>query len=112
MKLDEASALQYMGGDMTLLKELLTYALELKDERWAEIQAAFDQKDFTCYEIKAHGLKGAMRYLGFNEVSSFCQMQEQACHKGDFQAVINNHAALKQLYDDAHLYITEYLSQQ
>lgn len=112
MKLDEAAALQYMGGDVSLLKELLTYALEIKDERWTEIQTAFDLEDYSCYEIKAHGLKGAMRYLGLNEVSSFCQQQERACRQGNFQIVKANHLVLKQMYDEAHYSIAEYLSQQ
>lgn len=102
-------ALENMGGQRDLYKELLEYCLELEEKRWADIQKTFDDKDWPEYTILVHALKGGMRSLGIEELALAAQGQEFACKEGRIDDAIAGHAPLKELYDWTHRSIEHYL---
>lgn len=102
MVIDEASALENMGGMKDLFKELLEYCIDAKESRLAEIQQAFDAKDYQEYEIRVHALKGAMRSLGVEELALAAQKQEFACKEGRIEDAIAGHAQFLEAYERGH----------
>lgn len=106
--MNEQIALENMGGKENLLIEILSYALELEEERWAEIENAYREEDFSRYEIKVHALKGAMGCLGLDELSELSRELEFSCRKGNIDFVKQNHATLYDLYQQAHRCIKDY----
>lgn len=107
--IDENVALENMGGQRDLYKELLEYCLELEEKRWADIQEKFDEKDWKEYTILVHALKGGMRSLGIEELALAAQGQEFACKEDRIDDAIAGHAPLKELYDWTHRSIEHYL---
>jgi CheY-like chemotaxis protein/HPt (histidine-containing phosphotransfer) domain-containing protein/two-component sensor histidine kinase len=109
MKINETVAVENMGGQRDMFKELLEYCLELKDQRWQEVQDAFDKGDFEEYEIRVHAIKGAMRSLGVEEMALAAQAQEKACKEGDFEKAKANHDNLHEEYNRACKSIEHFL---
>ena len=109
MQINEAAALENMGGQKDLFKELLEYCLELEDQRWGEIQESFEKEDFKEYEIRVHALKGAMRSLGVDEMAKVSERQEHACKEGEIEKVKAEHAYLYEEYKRAHRSIEVFL---
>ena len=102
-------AIENMGGQKDLFKELLEYCLELEEKRWDEIQKEFDDKNWEEYTILVHALKGGMRSLGIEELALAAQGQEFACKEGRIDDAIKGHGPLKELYDFTHRSIEHYL---
>lgn len=109
MEINEAFALENMGGMRDLYKELLEYSLEMQQNRLDEIQESFDKKDFNEYQIRVHALKGAMRSLGIEEMALAAQMQECACKEQRFQDAVEGHEHFLEEYDRAHKSIALHL---
>ncbi|MBR1597325.1 MAG: response regulator [Lachnospiraceae bacterium] len=107
--LDGEKALENMGGQRDLYKELLEYCLELEEKRWNDIQEMFDKKDWKEYTILVHALKGGMRSLGIEELAIAAQGQEFACKEDRIDDAIAGHGSLKELYDWTHRSIEHYL---
>ncbi|MDO5154802.1 MAG: hypothetical protein Q4D51_02455 [Eubacteriales bacterium] len=110
MEINEKIALENMGGKKSLLIAILSYALELEEERWSEIEDAYLHEDYERYEIKAHALKGAMGCIGLEDLSAFSYQQELACSLGKHDQVKTNHPQLKELYTQSHRCIERYLN--
>lgn len=109
MEVNEAYALENMGGMRDLYKELLEYSLEMQQERMKEIQDCFEKKDYAEYQIRVHALKGAMRSLGVEEMAQKAQEQEFACKEGRFQDVENGYENFVAECDRAHKSIKKHL---
>ncbi|MGN0438621.1 MAG: ATP-binding protein [Lachnospiraceae bacterium] len=109
MEVNEAFALENMGGMKDLYIELLEYSLEMQDERMKEIQESFDEEDYEEYQIRVHALKGAMRSLGIEEIALVAQSQENACKEKRFQDAVEGHAHFLEECDRAHESIRYYL---
>ncbi len=109
MHINEDVIKDNMGGQRDLFKELLEYCIELEQDRWNEIQEAFDQQDWEEYTIRVHALKGGMRSLGVEELAVVAQAQEFACKEGRIDDAIANHPHLQEEYDRAHRTIEQYL---
>ena len=110
VSIDATTALENMGNQRDLYKELLEYCLELEVKRWDDIQKTFDEKDWPEYTIQVHALKGGMRSLGIEELALAAQGQEFACKEGRIDDVIAGHAPLKEVYDWTHRSIEHYLT--
>lgn len=109
VRIDDEMALENMGGQRDLYKELLEYCLELEQQRWDEIQDKFESRDWNEYTILVHALKGGMRSLGIEELALVAQKQEHACKEGRYDDVIANHEPLRETYVRTHRSIEEYL---
>lgn len=102
-------AIDNMGGQKDLYKELLEYCLELREKRWNDLDECFQNKDWDEYIIQVHALKGGMRSLGVEELALAAQEQEYAGKDGRIDDVIAGHGPLKEVYDRMHRNIEEYL---
>ncbi len=109
MQIHSEIALQNMGNQRDLYKELLEYCLELEKERWDEISDSFKEKDWSEYAIRVHALKGGMRSLGLEELALVAEKQEKMAKAGLIDDVINGHPALKAAYDSGHRSIEQFL---
>ncbi|MCM1180545.1 MAG: Hpt domain-containing protein [Clostridium sp.] len=109
MNIDEKKAVENLGGQKEIYRELLLYCLELEEQRWNEIQDSFDKEDFKEYELRVHALKGAMLSLGIDEMARMSEAQERACKEGDWKKVRQQHAELHEMYHKAHRSIETFL---
>ena len=109
MPIHSEMALQNMGNQSALYKELLEYCLELEEERWNQITESFEEKDWTEYAIKVHALKGGMRSLGVEELALVAEKQEKMAKASRIMDVIEGHPALEQAYIRAHKSIANFL---
>ncbi|MDE6434632.1 MAG: Hpt domain-containing protein [Lachnospiraceae bacterium] len=109
MNINEKAAVENLGGQKELFKELLLYCLELEEQRWKDIQDSFDKEDFKEYELRIHALKGAMLSLGIDEMARISAQQEKACKEGDRKRVRQQHADLYEMYNRAHRSIETFL---
>lgn len=107
--LNESVALENMGGQRGLYKELLEYCLELEQQRWSDIQEMYEKKDWEEYTILIHALKGGMRSLGADELAMAAQEQEKAGKEKRIDDILAGHEPLKELYDRTHRSIEEHL---
>lgn len=109
VEINAEAALENMGGQRDLYKELLEYCLELEGKRWDDIQKVYDDKNWPEYTIQVHALKGGMRSLGIEELALAAQGQEFASREGRIDDVTAGHGPLKELYDWTHRSIEHYL---
>ncbi len=109
MVIDETTALENMGGQRDLFKELLEYCLELEEQRKQEINESFEMQDWEEYAIRVHALKGGMRSLGVEELALVAQEQEHAAKENRISDVIEGHNLLLEVYDFGHRSIEHYL---
>ncbi len=109
MQIHSEIALQNMGNQRDLYKELLEYCLELKEERWNEISESFDEKDWEEYAIRVHALKGGMRSLGLEELALVAEKQEKMAKGNKISDVLEGHPILKEAYDRGHRSIAVFL---
>ncbi|MBE5924423.1 MAG: response regulator [Lachnospiraceae bacterium] len=107
--IDAATAIENMGGQRDLFKELLEYCLELEEKRWNDLDEQFVKEDWKEYTIQVHALKGGMRSLGIEELALAAQGLEHACKEGRIDDVKEGHPKLKELYDFTHRCIERFL---
>lgn len=109
MHINEEVALENMGQQRDLYKELLEYCLELEEQRKQEIHESFEQQDWQEYAIRVHALKGGMRSLGVEELALAAQKQELAAKEKRIDDVLEGHAHLLEEYERGHRSIEEFL---
>ncbi|MDB4766808.1 response regulator, partial [bacterium] len=66
---DWPRAFETVGGDQSLLKDLVSVFLKEQSSMLTEIQKAISNDDNTHLRLSAHSLKGATAHLGAHEVS-------------------------------------------
>ncbi len=110
MDINEKQALENMGGQRDMYKELLEYCLEFEVQRKGEIEEKFREQDWKEYTILIHALKGGMRSLGVEEIAQLAQAQEFACKENRMDDAIAGHAHLMEEYDRAHRSIEAYVA--
>ena len=109
MHIDEKLALENMGQQRNLYKELLEYCLELEEQRKLEIIESFELQDWPEYAIRVHALKGGMRSLGVEELALVAQKQELAAKENRIEDVLEGHAHLLKEYERGHRSIEVFL---
>lgn len=89
---DPQIALKHLGGNLTLLNELIKgFISEEKQEDIYQMEKAYATKNWSEIEKFAHKLKGGAIYLGISRLELACQYLERY-YKAD------NKAFLEQLY--------------
>ena len=109
MRIDEKNALENMGNQRELYKELLEYCLELEEKRKQRIIESYEARDWMEYMICVHGLKGGMRSLGVEELALVAQEQEHAVKDNRIEDAITGHRQLMKEYERGHRSIEKYL---
>ena len=109
MNINEEVALENMGQQRDLYKELLEYCLELEEQRKQEITESFEQQDWQEYAIRVHALKGGMRSLGVEELALAAQKMELAAKENRISDVLEGNAHLMEEYERGHRSIEMFL---
>lgn len=101
--LDTAQGMEYFAGDeefyLSMLQDYVT------ENREAELQQAYEKKDYETIRIITHAIKGISLSIGANEVSEQAKQIEQALKKGDTvtaiacydEFVVSYHTLIEQL---------------
>ena len=92
---DRAAALERVGGDEQLLREIAGICLDECPALLADIQAAVARKDGVELRRAAHTLKGSMAVFGADAVHEAAWGLEQAGRDGDWGAAGPGLAALE-----------------
>lgn len=82
---DTHAALDRIGGDCGLMRELATIFIEDSPELLRALQASVDAGDLSRAEHCAHGLKGIAANVGGVRVSSVAAVVEDAVRAGHLQ---------------------------
>jgi CheY-like chemotaxis protein len=85
--LDWASALEYVGGDRQLLKELMEVFLQACPGWMTEARAGLSQGDAALAQRAAHKLKGTLGNFGAHAAFETAMRLEMQCRAGDMQGV-------------------------
>jgi HPt (histidine-containing phosphotransfer) domain-containing protein len=83
---DRSAALESVGGDETLLCEVIQAFLKESPNLVTRIEQALSLHDPRLLEIAAHSLKGALGYLGVPDAYRVAQRLETAGRAGDLES--------------------------
>jgi HPt (histidine-containing phosphotransfer) domain-containing protein len=89
-----SEALEILGGDESLLDEVVEIFLVESPELVTRIQHALFDRDFRMLERAAHSLKGQLGYLGLSDISE-AQRLEDAGRTGELSGAEDLLAGLK-----------------
>ena len=82
--LDMAAAMDRVGGDESLLRELAEIFAEDYPRQLEEIEQAIAKQDWTTAEREAHGLKGAVANFSAAEAVEAARALEFAVREGRY----------------------------
>ncbi len=82
-----AAALDRVGGDESLLVELIAVFFEEYPKFASRLTQSLSQKDFAGLRATAHSLKGSLGYLGAGAGEMMAAAVEQASLAGNFSRV-------------------------
>ena len=93
---DRSTALERLGGDESLLHQILAIFLEEYPKHLAKLRSAIDSNSPEQVERAAHSLKGELSYMGASEVSQLARRLEELGKSRDLGAAGGTLAALEQ----------------
>jgi two-component system, sensor histidine kinase and response regulator len=85
-----AQTLERLGGDETLLREVMEIFLEEVPKHLVELREAIAQQDTEAAERVAHSLQGELGYLGIAELSQRARDLEAKGRTSDFQGALSS----------------------
>ena len=92
---NRSAALEIVGGDESLLNEMVQLFLVESPKLVAQMEMALFQNDPRSLELAAHCLKGELRYLVVPEASETAEMLEIAGRTGEMDAAVDLLADLR-----------------
>ena len=93
---DKKQTLERLGGDESLLHEIVQIFLDEIPQRMASLQKAVAVEDTQAIGRIAHTLKGEFGYLGLTEASTIVQALEHADVSDVPATIVHLHARLKE----------------
>ena len=94
--IDHEKGLTYCGGSEDFLKEIIS--MYVADDKRAEIQKAYDEKDWDGYRILIHTVKSTSRTIGAMELGDEAQELENAVKELDVDMICNMHESVMASY--------------
>ena len=91
---DLGATLERLGGDETLLYEVVEIFLEGAPRHMAALRQAVAQEDAKTIEEISHTLRGELGYLGISEISQKARELEQMGQKSDLRGAADAYAML------------------
>jgi CheY-like chemotaxis protein len=101
-QLDVALALNRVGGDVELLKEVVELFLDDYPSTFEKIRAAVASRDATALEHHAHSLKGSVSTFGANRAFEAAFTLEKQGRGGDLTGAQEGLAQLEQALQALH----------
>ncbi len=96
---DTDYGLDYCGGDKEFYEELLADYVDKKENKIAEIEDYYSNRDWKNYEIRVHGIKSTSALIGAADVSAQAKALEMAAKEGNVDFILENHQGLKDAYE-------------
>lgn len=81
--IDFCEALDQMGGDGDLLKEVIDIFFETAPDQFQEMEDALDDEDMSRLQTVAHGLKGSAASIGAIGFSTIARELEAQARTGE-----------------------------
>jgi len=94
--IDREKGLTYCGGSEDFLKEIIS--MYAADDKRAEIQKAYDEKDWDSYRILIHTVKSTSRTIGAMELGDEAQELEKAVKELDVDMICKMHESVMASY--------------
>lgn len=94
--IDHEKGLTYCGGSEDFLKEIIS--MYAADDKRAEIQRAYDEKDWDGYRILIHTVKSTSRTIGAMELGDEAQELENAVKELDVDMICKMHESVMAYY--------------
>lgn len=94
--IDHEKGLTYCGGSEDFLKEIIS--MYAADDKRAEIQKAYDEKDWDGYRILIHTVKSTSRTIGAMELGDEAQELENAVKELDVDMICKMHESVMASY--------------
>lgn len=94
--IDHEKGLTYCGGSEGFLKEIIS--MYVADDKRAEIQKAFGEKDWDSYRILIHTVKSTSRTIGAMELGDEAQELENAVKELDVDMICKMHESVMASY--------------
>lgn len=94
--IDHEKGLTYCGGSEDFLKEIIS--MYVADDKRAEIQKAFGEKDWDSYRILIHTIKSTSRTIGAMELGDEAQELENAVKELDVDMICKLHESVMASY--------------
>ena len=86
---DAARALERLGGDEGLFREIVQIFLHEAPKHLAGLRQALAQRDNDSVERIAHTLKGELSYLGVSAAAHHASKLEDAGRNGDLECAVS-----------------------
>jgi len=84
---DQQQALEYVGGDEELLKDLMTLFLQKKDILLKALENAITAADAEAISDTAHALKGAVNHFAAKRAQKLAKVIEDNARVGKLKGV-------------------------
>ena len=94
--IDHEKGLTYCGGSEDFLKEIIS--MYVADDKRAEIQKAFGEKDWDSYRILIHTVKSTSRTIGAMELGDEAQELENVVKELDVDMICKMHESVMASY--------------
>ena len=92
------SGFGYCMEDIDFYREMLTEYARSYEERAAELDKAYEEKDMKLYCTIVHGLKSASKTVGADDVSDFALSLEKASRDEKLEYIEENHDKFRELF--------------
>ncbi|MFH0920623.1 MAG: Hpt domain-containing protein [Fibrobacterota bacterium] len=97
---DKSGVMENIGGDVQLLKELLTLFLEDYPQRLTAIHFALENKDWQKAAMETHSLKGTLSNLGAVIAKEHAASLNKLCRSGTPVDCITPYAGLRESVEE------------
>ena len=90
---DAGEGMAYCADDSEFYEEMLEEYVREGDERSAELEKFFEERDWPNYAIRSHSVKNTSRMIGARALSERARELELAAKEGDADRVTAAHEA-------------------
>ena len=97
---DIKTGLKFCQNEESFYRNVLIEFAQVSKEKSADLQKAFDAKDWKNYEIHVHSLKSTSKMIGAKDLSSLAASLEAAAVSSDAGAIEANHDGMMKKYKD------------
>ena len=106
---DIKTGLKFCQNEESFYRTVLIEFVQVSKEKSADLQKAFDVKDWKNYEVHVHSLKSTSKMIGAKDLSSLAASLEAAAVSLDAGAIEANHDGLMKKYKNVTEAIYAYI---
>ena len=107
--IDSSTGLKFCQNEESFYRTVLIEFAQVSKEKSADLQKAFDEKDWKNYEVHVHSLKSTSKMIGAKDLSTLAASLEAAAVSSDAGAIEANHDGLMKKYKNVTEAIYAYI---